>query len=433
MRRAVLAPLVAVFLTVAAPAQAVETHPVEVFSPDGSITRVQVPVQPQTRLSAAETQALADTHVTALQNAGPSANRIDLVILGDGYTADQQALFHEHAVAKWERIARTEPFTEYASYFNVWLVDVVSNESGVDNDPTPPAMRDTALDGQFWCNGTERLLCVNQAKASAAAAAAPGADQILVLANSTKYGGAGGGVATSSGGSAAAGLITVHELGHSLGGLADEYDYYYRAGLDEDSTQDVTIPAPYAFYPGAVLGEPAGTNITAAATPEALVAQKLKWWRWVGEPSPEGGLVGTFEGAGYYRKGMYRPSQDSLMHTLGNSKGGNPFNPPSAEEMVVHFYRKVRPISGGTAEGTAAPGTTLRIDTLQPATHMLDIRWFVDGRELNAARGRRSLTVTQARADAYENISVTVADPTSFVRNPTYLSRELTQTLSWTI
>lgn len=80
------------------------------------------------------------------------------------------------------------------------------------------------------------------------AALAAQAHQVVVLANSTKYGGIGGSVATSSGGNAAAGLITVHELGHSLGGLADEYDYYLRAGLEEDAAKDVTIPAPFTAY-----------------------------------------------------------------------------------------------------------------------------------------------------------------------------------------
>jgi len=431
VRRGLLAPLL--ILAAATPAHAAGTHPVEVFSPDGTITRVDVPVKAPAPLPAATARRLAASPVTPLQDSGSPDNHMDLVIMGDGYTADQQDLFRQNALAKWERIRQTEPFTEYASYFNVWLVDVVSNESGVDNDPTPPTMRDTALDGQFWCNGTERLVCVDQAKAQAAAAAAPGADQILVLVNSTKYGGSGGGVATSSGGNAAASLITVHELGHSIGQLADEYDYYYRAGTAEDSTDDVTIPAPYLFYPGAALGEPAGPNITAASTPDALVAGQLKWWRWVGEPSPEGGTVGTYEGAGYYRYGMYRPSQDSLMHTLGTKKGGNPYNPPSAEEMVDHFYRRVKPIASATPAGAVAPGTTLQVTTLQPATHALDIRWAIDGQDVPAAAGSRSFAVTPEIAAAHSSVTVTVSDQTPLVRNPSYRSRDLTQTLSWDV
>lgn len=406
---------------------------VEVFGSDGAITRITVPVGPQAPLAADEAAMLAGSPVTALQDSGPSSNRLDIVIVGDGYTAEQMDLFHTHARGKWTAIAGTEPFTTYASYFNVWMVDVVSPESGVDNDPRPPTQRNTALDMQFWCNGTERLLCADQAKARAAAAAAPAADQILILANSTKYGGAGGAVATSSGGSAAAGLITVHELGHSLGGLADEYDYYYRAGLAEDSTQDVTIPAPYLYYPAAALGEPGGVNTTAEPDSARMVAQKLKWWRWVGAPAPEGGVVGSYEGSGYYRYGQYRPSPDSLMHSLGIPKGGNEFNPPSSEEMVRQFYRRVRPVDAATPGTSLHAGDIAAVTVLHPADHNLEIRWFLDGVELESARGATGLPVTDQIADQHSALSVTVTDPTPLVRNPAYQSTELTQTLDWDV
>src|SRR4051794_30151282 len=154
-----------------APAASAATQSTEVFSPDGTIARIDVPMRAQVPLPAAQARLLAASNVTPLQDSGSTKNHMDLVIMGDGYTAAEQGLFRQQALAKWEAIRRTQPFTQYASYFNVWLVDVVSNESGVDNDPTPPTMRDTALDGQFWCNGTERLVCVDQAKATAAAKA----------------------------------------------------------------------------------------------------------------------------------------------------------------------------------------------------------------------------------------------------------------------
>jgi hypothetical protein len=405
---------------------------VEVFAEDGAISRISVPVEPDIALPRAEQAALAASTVTPLHQSGPSSNRLDIVILGDGYTEAQLGLFHQHAEAKWRDISGTEPFTTYASYFNVWMVDVVSPQSGVDNDPTPPTQRDTALDMQFWCNGTERLLCVNQTKAQAAAAAAPGVDQILVLANSSKYGGAGGGVATSSGGNTAAGLITVHELGHSLGGLADEYDYYYRAGLAEDSTQDVTIPAPYLYYPGAALGEPSGVNTTAEADTARMAANKLKWWRWLGTPAAEGGVVGAYEGSGYYRYGQYRPTPDSLMHSLGIPKGGNEFNAPSSEEMVRQFYRKVRPIDAVSPAATALQaGDIAGVEVLQPSGHSLDVRWYLDGAEITTAANALQVPITDEMAAQHSALTVTVADPTAFVRNPDYQATQLTQTHRW--
>ena len=421
-------------VTAGAPAMAphaLEAGSVELFAPDGTISRVEARLPVGTPMTAAELEA-ADEGVSALQVAGPSENRYDLVFVGDGYTAAELDLYHEHVADKWRTIVETEPFTTYAQFFNVWVVDVVSNESGVDNDPTPPTDRDTALDMYFWCSGVERGLCVDETKARQMADLAPEADQIVALANATKYGGIGGTVATSSGGNAAAGLITVHELGHSLGGLADEYDYYLRAGLEEDAAEDVTFPVPFTYYPGAVLGEPGGVNITAEPDAEQMVADELKWWRWVGDESPDGGTVGTYEGGGYYRYGMYRPTQDSLMHTLGTPEDPNPFNLPSLEQMTRRFYGVVRPIDAvHPAGGALASGDVAAVDVVAPSGHALDVRWFVDGVEVTTARGALSFTVDEAAAAGSE-LTVRVTDPTDFVRDPA-AAELLTQEASWSL
>ena len=52
--------------------------------------------------------------------------------------------------------------------------------------------------------------------------------QTLAIFNSFTYGGIGGVDATTSGGSPQGPLISLHELGHSLGTLADEYPYFER-------------------------------------------------------------------------------------------------------------------------------------------------------------------------------------------------------------
>ncbi|MEU4739457.1 M64 family metallopeptidase [Actinosynnema sp. NPDC023658] len=281
---------------------------VEVFSPDGSISRTPVPVALETR--AAPVAVAAD--VVPIQQTGASDQRFDLVFVGDGYTSAELPLFHDHVVSKWNELSAVEPFRSYRQYFNVWQVDVVSNQSGVDNDPSLGVDRDTALDMGFWCQGrdtqTERLLCVNQTKATQFAALAPQVDQVIALGNTAKYGGAGGGVATAAGGNDQAGQIAVHELGHSIGRLADEYDY------------------PYDRYTGA---EPAEANVT--ANPSGA-----KWSAYLGQASPDGGVVGAFEGAQYYRYGLYRPTDNSIMRTLGRE-----FNLIGRDAMIAAFKAKV--------------------------------------------------------------------------------------------
>ncbi|WP_344679244.1 M64 family metallopeptidase [Saccharopolyspora taberi] len=287
-----------------------ESEWMEVFSPDGAISRALVPVRPQP--PAAPQDVRAD--VVPIQQTGPSSERFDLVIVGDGYARADLGAYHEQAVRRWEELAAVEPFRSYRESFNVWQVNVVSAESGVDNDPTMGVRRDTALDMGFWCRGddpnTERLLCVNETKARQFAALAPEAEQVLALGNSAKYGGAGGGIATSSGGNDRAGLIVVHELGHSVGGLADEYDY------------------PEDTYTGP---EPSEPNVS-IHTREEIEQGRLKWHEYLGKPSPDGGVVGAFEGAYYHRRGVYRPTEDSVMRTLGKE-----FNLPGRDAMIRAF------------------------------------------------------------------------------------------------
>ena len=152
-----------------------------------------------------QAQAIIDRIESA--RGGVADNRVDLVIVGDGYTAGEMGTFHEDAGRISDSLFRYEPFTSYENYFRITAVEVISNESGVDNDTQRTISRDTALDMSYWCGGTERLLCVNVGKAYAAAASAPDIDQVIAIANSTKYGGAGypsNNLGTAAGGNSAA-------------------------------------------------------------------------------------------------------------------------------------------------------------------------------------------------------------------------------------
>ena len=88
--------------------------------------------------------------------------------------------------------------------------------------------------------------------------------------------------------------ILIHELGHSIGGLADEY----------------VQPGTYTG------GEPSAPNVS-KLTADQMRAQNVKWARFLGQSDPSGGTVGTFEGAMSAEKGIYRSSQESVMRTLG--------------------------------------------------------------------------------------------------------------------
>lgn len=150
------------------------------------------PAKSAGKLSPAQREA--DGAVTKLIDNGSTADRLDVVVIGDGYTAAELARFHADAEQKWAEVTAVEPYTTYRNLFNVWTVDAVSHDSGVSGDPDPATVRDTALGSYFWCEGIERLLCIDQPKVDAYVAKAPAADLVVVLANSAKY----GGVATTS-------------------------------------------------------------------------------------------------------------------------------------------------------------------------------------------------------------------------------------------
>lgn len=107
------------------------------------------PTRPLTALLAviwllhAAPAALAEPVETIVGN-GPSTHRVDIVVMGDGYTASELAKYRSDVQAFVDALFAVEPFKEYRSYFNVHRVDVTSNQSGADI-PEENVFRDTKL------------------------------------------------------------------------------------------------------------------------------------------------------------------------------------------------------------------------------------------------------------------------------------------------
>src|SRR5690606_33716240 len=124
-----------------------------------------------------------------------------------GYASRDMNLYANHTQTIIEKYFTEEPLQTYQNYFNVHRVDVISRDSGVDNDPNKGSRRTTALDMGFHCYNTPRMLCINIQKAKRYAANAPNVDQVLAIANSSTYGGTGywnDQLATMSGGNSSA-------------------------------------------------------------------------------------------------------------------------------------------------------------------------------------------------------------------------------------
>ncbi|WP_205315250.1 M64 family metallopeptidase [Nonomuraea lactucae] len=357
--------------------------------------------------------------VVPVQVTGDPAKRFNLILLGDGYTMSEQDSFRADADRHLNVLWSIEPFKTYRTYINVYRVDIVSADSGISCDPDLTSPRkNTPLSMGFWgqCNpnSVQRLITMNNAAATRYANLVTGTSagnrQILALGNSTTYGGAGGSYATASGSNAMSALISPHELGHSLGGLQDEYDYYQRG-------------VPGGAYPQ---GEPSSPHHT-LLTEQQLRDHKRKWWRWLGEPSESGGPIARYEGGLYYSSGVWRPSRHSMMKTLGYY-----FDQVSREIMVQRITAKTEVIQAATP--TAAPvgaDRVLWVEPMRPLGHALTVTWTVDGRDLPGDATALDLR-TLGLSPGTHSVRATVTDPTGFVRDPA-IRVAMTMTRTWTV
>ncbi|UOQ90347.1 M64 family metallopeptidase [Agromyces endophyticus] len=367
----------------------------------------------------ADEPAVGSSTLVPIQVTGDPSERFSLVILGDGYTADEQPLFREQVEKHLETMWSIEPYKSYRNYFNVYAVEIISGESGISCDSSLDSpRRDTPLKMSFWggCNpkSVQRLITMDGAKAREYAKIAPKVDQVLALANSDTYGGAGGSYATASGGNSLSALISPHEIGHSLGGLADEYDYYTRGVTTGD-------------YTG---GEPRSAHHT-IMTVDEMASQQAKWWRWLGEPSEAGGVIGAYEGGQYYSTGIFRPSRHSMMKTLGYQ-----MDQVSREIMTERISSKIPLIADAPDEATpVSADEVISIDVAHPVYHELDITWTINGKAVPKPHDSTTqLDLAKTKAKAGDVVTVTVVDDTPFVRDPALRERpSMTQTRSWTV
>ena len=345
---------------------------------------------------------------------GDPAARFSLVVMSDGYTAADMPKYRAHLDKHLNVLWSIEPFRSYRNYINVYSVEILSAESGITCDPEVREKRTTPLGANFTggcTNPNARGILVNPDVAREyARRATPAFDQILVITNTDTYGGIGGAVATTSGGNSLGVLITPHELGHSLGRLQDEYTYRERG-------------VPGGPYEGA---EPNSIHHTLLTTEQMATDQK-KWFRWLGDASESGGTIGRFEGGQYKTTGVWRPSKHSMMISIGYY-----FDQVSRERMVQRISEQVNLIAAGTPTDRALlHDEVVWIETAHPRYHELDVRWAVDGKEVTDARNDRHLDLR--RHGSAKAVTVTVSDPTPFVRDPAIRAQALTATRAWTV
>ncbi|GAA4673269.1 peptidase [Phytohabitans rumicis] len=389
---------------------------------------------PQTAWATAEPEVGSATLVP-LQITGPASQRLNLVVLGDGYTAAEIPKFRadvdRHLNVQWS----IEPFRSYRNYFNVYAIEMVSGESGIrcdpdDDPPNPDRITPLGLhyaDGcvnplargiTFQSYGTQAL---NRYLAELVAPLGVTASnrQVLAIANTDTYGGIGGTNATTSGGAPQGPLISPHELGHSLGQLQDEYPYSDR-------------PTPGGPYCTTACSEPASRHHT-RLTEQQMRDQQAKWWRWLGEESESGGVIGRYEGGMYRTSAVWRPSAHSIMRWIGFH-----YDQVSREVMTQRISGRrdtnAMALSSTPTGQPVGPTDVLWVETQHPVYHELTVTWAVNGTAVPGTHNSRNLALAGLGVRAGDTVSVTVQDPTEFVRDPAIRNgAALTQTRQWTV
>ncbi len=260
---------------------------------------------------AASAQTLHELRAT-----GSRSSSLNLVLLGEGYTAGESQKFLNDATTTLNGILANESWAPFADAINGYAISVASNQSGAD-DPGGSVVRDTYFNATFGTSGVDRLLTLGTGGSlkvyQLLGQFVPEYDVVIVLVNSTKYGGSGGAIAVTSLAPEATNIL-LHELGHSFADLTDEYvdaaaAPHYPPGEHRNATQKTTRTAvPWAKF---VLPETPFPATTA----------------------PNENIVSIFEGAHYRATGHYRPTYNSAMRSLGR-----PFGPVNlaAFAMAVH-------------------------------------------------------------------------------------------------
>jgi hypothetical protein len=201
----------------------------------------------------------------AIRHNGDPAHKVDLLILGDGYAANELGKFEADARRLSDHLFTQSPFKERAADFNVWALTVPVPESGVSR-PSTGIHHAGATGLRYDIFGSERYALTLDNRAWRELAQYAPYDVVEIVFNGATYGGGGifGQFSTVAADNDWAEYLFEHEFGHHFAALADEY---------------YTSPVAYAAAGARI--EPWEPNVTALLDPE-----HLKWKHLVSPATP---------------------------------------------------------------------------------------------------------------------------------------------------
>ena len=223
--------------------------------------------------------------VHVIHKTGNDKENFVIVIMGDGYTAQQQEQFVEDATKKAQEMLIWSPYKEYSDRINIYAVQAVSNESGISvyggkSVDTYFHIRVFGKAAGFSNGGDEKAKALRRELEEKYLDAGASVGTIHMISNvNGNYGASVNSLFSFSANSDENdnGTVMAHEIAHSIGGLGDEYERY----TNKPNTSAVSDADSIKW--NKLLGF-RGIGITMAGTETAFAPSRKCMMRWLGQP-----------------------------------------------------------------------------------------------------------------------------------------------------
>jgi hypothetical protein len=285
--------------------------------------------------------------VDIISENGPADQKVDLVILGDGYSGTEMDKFRKDAERLSGYLMNSEPFKSHSKDFNIRAIETPAESSGV-NKPHHGVFKRTPLTVHYSSFDSERYALSYDNRTIREAASQVPYDLMVIMVNERTYGG--GGIynlySTVAADNRFSEYIMIHEMGHHMAALADEYytssvsyeipevkvepwETNITALFDTNNLKwkdlvekGMPLPTPWnkdEFDKFGYSIQKERDSLHAAMVPETVMEELFTRQMhredeyFAKEKYKE--KTGAFEGAGYLAKGLYRPQIDCIMYT----------------------------------------------------------------------------------------------------------------------
>jgi len=278
---------------------------------------------------------------------GPASQKVDLVILGDGYSKTEMDKFRKDAVRLSGYLMNAEPFKSHVNDFNIRAIETPGESSGV-NKPHQEVYKRTPLKVHYGAFDSERYALTFDNRIVRDIASQVPYDIMVIILNERTYGG--GGIynlyTTVSADNKFAEYIMIHEMGHHIAALADEYytsavsyeaqeikvepwEPNLTALFDKENLKwkdllekGTPLPTPWnktEFDKFGYAVQKERDSLRAAKVQETvmedLFTRQMQQENTLFMNEKYKDKIGAFEGAGYMAKGLYRPQIDCIMYS----------------------------------------------------------------------------------------------------------------------